>query len=291
MTQKNNELLTRVWQTWRFSTPQTHLWLIKFWFSASTFVAKITTFANPETVSSHPMKTMHTTYERHKLKYFIFIILVSFFASCDNKTTTIPESLATDRSQTDSLATDSVLTFSFVTNFSHKNISNTSDRQIDLLYNGIDNYLGGHSNHKVHFQTECLACEPIQQYMGGLLFAKRLLIATDQINYYKKDFDIPDSINRIKFSSDGRERTNPKFQFSDGKGSIKYIGISCNDADFNKVRLTYPTGEIVIDSLINASFFEYDLNMDGQKEQYLLGLRSCSQEFVILRIRKASDTK
>jgi len=33
-------------QNWRFSTPQTHLWLIKHWFYASTFVVKIATFAN-----------------------------------------------------------------------------------------------------------------------------------------------------------------------------------------------------------------------------------------------------
>ena len=191
----------------------------------------------------------------------------------------------------DSLATDSILTFSFVTNFSHQNISNKSDRQIDLLFNGIDNYLGGQANHKVHFQTECLPCESIQEYMGGLLFAKRLLITSDQIKYYKNDFDIPDSLNRIKFNTDDRESTNPKFQFSDGQGGIKYIGVSCNDTDFNKVRLKYPTGEILIDSLINASFFEYDLNTDGQKEQYLLGSRSCSQEFVILRIRKPNDTQ
>jgi hypothetical protein len=47
---ENNELPTRVWQKWRFSAPQTHLWLIKVWFSASTFVVKIATFAKPETV-------------------------------------------------------------------------------------------------------------------------------------------------------------------------------------------------------------------------------------------------
>jgi hypothetical protein len=45
--------LTRVWQKWRFSAPQTHFWLIKVWFSASTFVAKIATFAKPETVIGH----------------------------------------------------------------------------------------------------------------------------------------------------------------------------------------------------------------------------------------------
>lgn len=218
-------------------------------------------------------------------------MLVLLVASCDNKTTTKSDSLVTDKSKIDSLATDSILTFSFVTNFRHQNISNKSDRQIDLLFNSIDNYLGGQSNQKVHFQTECLPCEPVQEYLGGLLFAKRLLITKDQIKYFKNDFDIPDSLNRIKFNSDDRERTNPKFQFTDGKGTIKYIGISCNDADFNKVQLTYSTGEILIDSLINASFFEYDLDTDGQKEQYLLGSRSCSQEFVLLRIRKLNDTK
>ncbi len=45
------EPLTRAWQKWRFSTPQKHLWLIKHWFTASTFVVKIATFAKPETFS------------------------------------------------------------------------------------------------------------------------------------------------------------------------------------------------------------------------------------------------
>jgi hypothetical protein len=31
------------------------LWLIKVWFSASTFVVKIATFAKPENVMRHPM--------------------------------------------------------------------------------------------------------------------------------------------------------------------------------------------------------------------------------------------
>ena len=47
---QEGQQLTRVWQKWRFSAPQTHLWLIKVWFSASTFVVKIATFAKPETV-------------------------------------------------------------------------------------------------------------------------------------------------------------------------------------------------------------------------------------------------
>jgi hypothetical protein len=51
--QTEGQLVTRVWQKWRFSAPQTHLWLIEVWFSASTFVVKIATFAKPENVSRH----------------------------------------------------------------------------------------------------------------------------------------------------------------------------------------------------------------------------------------------
>jgi hypothetical protein len=48
-----NLAITRVWQKWRFSAPQTHLKLFKVWFSASTFVVKIATFAKPETVGGN----------------------------------------------------------------------------------------------------------------------------------------------------------------------------------------------------------------------------------------------
>jgi len=37
---------------------QTHLWLIKVWFSASTFVVKIATFAKPETVMCNLLATV-----------------------------------------------------------------------------------------------------------------------------------------------------------------------------------------------------------------------------------------
>jgi hypothetical protein len=33
------------------SSPQSHLWLIKDWFSASSFVVKIATFAKPQNVT------------------------------------------------------------------------------------------------------------------------------------------------------------------------------------------------------------------------------------------------
>jgi hypothetical protein len=42
--------LTQDWQKWWFSATQKHLWLIQVWFSASTFVVKIASFAKTENV-------------------------------------------------------------------------------------------------------------------------------------------------------------------------------------------------------------------------------------------------
>jgi len=41
---QKKRLITAPTKNWRFSAPQTHLWLIKHWFSASTFVVKIANF-------------------------------------------------------------------------------------------------------------------------------------------------------------------------------------------------------------------------------------------------------
>lgn len=183
-------------------------------------------------------------------------------------------------------AVDSALTFEYQTDFADKNIVNRSDRKIDLLFNGIKNYFGGHEDPVVRFRTECMGCLSVQKFEGAVLFGKRLLITENNIKYYKTNLDIPDSINQIKLTSNHRDRNNLKFNFQDGKGSINYIGISCDDADFNKVRLIFPSGDIIVDSLINAAFFEYDFDKDGKMEQYLMGLRNCSQELAILRIRK-----
>ncbi len=59
--------LTRVWQKWRFSAPQTHLWLAKVQFSASTFVVKIATFAKPENVVRQLKKAslLHRKSKKH----------------------------------------------------------------------------------------------------------------------------------------------------------------------------------------------------------------------------------
>jgi hypothetical protein len=40
-------------RNWRFNAQQTHLWLIKVWFSASTFVVRIATFAKPGNVTGN----------------------------------------------------------------------------------------------------------------------------------------------------------------------------------------------------------------------------------------------
>jgi len=220
------------------------------------------------------------------LRLFICLTGLLIFCCCNNKPSKATETFLADQPKTKVATIDTALIFNYQTNLVDRNILNKSDRKVDLLFNGVEGYLRGHSFSTVGFMTECMGCQSIQEFKGGLLFGKRLLITADNIKYYKNNFDIPDTINRINIISDDRERTNPKFTFQDGNGSIKYIGISCNDADFNKVRLTFPKGEIIIDSLINASFFEYDLDADGQKEQYLFGFRNCSQEMVILRTRK-----
>jgi len=60
--------ITGVWQKWRFSAPQTHLWLIKHWFSASSFVVKIATFAKLQTVCdlNQSVKAERMLYKRWK---------------------------------------------------------------------------------------------------------------------------------------------------------------------------------------------------------------------------------
>jgi hypothetical protein len=67
---------TRVWQKWRFSAPQTYLWFIKVWFSASTFVVKIATFAKPETIVVHFRKTA-----MNKIKTEILILVILWIVS------------------------------------------------------------------------------------------------------------------------------------------------------------------------------------------------------------------
>ena len=67
--------ITAPTRNWRFSAPQTHLWLIKVWFSASTFVVKIATFAKPENVTSNLKEREHRNENSH---FFNFIAFIDF---------------------------------------------------------------------------------------------------------------------------------------------------------------------------------------------------------------------
>lgn len=226
------------------------------------------------------------SFMRNFLKHFILISALAFISSCNKKPKKEEEQGSPIRIKAEEVQIDSSLIFSYKVDFHHKNIRNKSDRKIDLLFNGIENYLGGVRNPSIHFRTEWMSGQPVQSYGGGLLFAKQLLITPDHIEYFNTKIVIPDSTNRLQLIFDDGERATTQFNFQGGKGSITYIGVSCNDADYNEVRLTFDKGQIIVDSLINATFFEYDLDSNGEKEQYLLGYRNCNQEIIILRSRK-----
>jgi hypothetical protein len=111
-------VLTRVWQKWRFSAPQTHLWLIKVWFSASTFVVKIATFAKPETVRCKPLDIVMT--KILIIFIFVFVFIKAFGQKVDSiQTKTISVTLL------DSLTNQSI---PFVTVLTDKKNFATSDQ-------------------------------------------------------------------------------------------------------------------------------------------------------------------
>lgn len=180
---------------------------------------------------------------------------------------------------------DSFIVLKYDTSITHGNIYNTTNRKIDLIYNGVNNYLGGQKNLKIYFRTECMSCEPVQEYADGILFSKRLLITNQKLKYFKTDFLIPDSLRRLTVHSQRDVKPDLRFRLTEGIGTIQHEGMSCNDANYKKVSLSYPDGNIIIDSLINATVFDCDIDKDGKEEQYLIGSRNCSQELVIIRIR------
>lgn len=74
--------------------------------------------------------------------------------------------------------------------------------------------------------------------------------------------------------------------FSQGKLKFTNQGYSCNDSEYFTVKLFFKKGTITFKKLINATFFEYDLDKNGINEQYLIGSRNCTQELVLLRINE-----
>jgi hypothetical protein len=88
-----------------------------------------------------------------------------------------------------------------------------------------------------------------------------------------------------RVASSGQTAKKQPFQFSAGSGTIRYLKAACNDSDLNELVLQYPAGAAVFPRLVNGSFFEYDLNHDGIKEQYIFSLYNCSQELTLLQVR------
>lgn len=220
------------------------------------------------------------------MKRLTQILILAFLVSCNNHSheTTL-------KSNTDSIkliTQDSIFNLSITKKVSDTSIINTTEKTIDILFNGVDNYLGGQRNDKMNFATECMVCEPVQVYGHGFLFGKKLFVTKDSIVIYKKGRNISDTADIVKMRGYYGERKTRQYQFSQGHLTFKYQGQSCNDADFVSVNLSYAKGSIKFNKLINASFFEYDLDNNGIKEQYLLGTRNCSQELVLLRINGAN---
>jgi hypothetical protein len=162
------------------------------------------------------------------------------------------------------------------------NIVNTTGRKVSVLYNSVEHFLKNTETAGVYFITECMGCEPIQPYQDHLLFGQQLEIFKDHVVFHKEKLPTNSSIiKRIETHGDGKAVS---FSFHGGKGRINYIKQSCNDADLYKVILQYGVGELKIKNVLNASFFEYDLDRDGKLEQYILANRNCSQELAIIRV-------
>lgn len=223
------------------------------------------------------------TYNVPVLIHFIFIVGFFILLSSCNSPIQQPGVVSTSK-DLQGRPQDSSITAAIIKNVRDTSIKNSTSRTIDILFNGVDKYLGGHRNSKMNFATECMICEPVQVYKQGFLFGKRLYVTKDSVVIYESDRDISDSTGVIKMESYYGERKVKKYQFSNGSLTMKYQGQSCNDADFVSTSLHYDKGTIELSKLLNASFFEYDLDNDGTKEQYLLGTRNCSQELVLLRV-------
>lgn len=214
------------------------------------------------------------------------IILAGILSASCNSDPTKENNIPTDRLNSNTVTQDSILTLSFKQIIKDSAIVNTTDRTIEVLFNGVDGFLDGERNRKLNFKTECMVCESFQPYDNGLIFGKRLYIEKDFVKIYPKDVNISDTAKIIKTFNFYGDTKKKVFDFGNGKVTMKYQGQSCNDAVYVKINLKYDKGSIEISNLINASFFEYDLDNDGEMEQYLFGTRNCSQELVILRITK-----
>jgi hypothetical protein len=221
------------------------------------------------------------------MRFSALPLVILLIISCKHQTREKPVSNKTEIVRNE--IRDSVFSVTVFKNISDSSIVNTSDRTIDILYNGVDGYLGGKQNPRLNFVIECMVCEPLQAYNQGFLFGKRLFVTQDSTIIYSSDRNIPDTADIVKRTVYYGERKTVKRRFSQGTLSMKYQGQSCMDADFVKVTLIYEKGGLMVNQLINASFFEFDLDRDGQLEQFLMGMRNCTQEVVVIRINNRAN--
>ena len=207
----------------------------------------------------------------------IYLLFASLIILISCKQNNHPESLNSK------LITDSIKVFNYKLNIKDSLIINNSNKEIDLLINGSKNFLGG-KYLGLKFGCDYIVGQPIEEYKGNIIFANRLLISEKEIKFYLKSIDTSKSLKKIESKTCFGEKSNI-FKFKNGNGKIKFVKVSCNDTNLNDVILNYGKNQITIKNMINARFFEYDIDKDGINEEYLLGVRNCSQEIVILRIR------
>jgi len=163
-------------------------------------------------------------------------------------------------------------------------IRNTSGKKIFLLYNSMeDRFIKSDSLYL--FSTECMMCEPLDVYNDHFVYAHQLEIFDSSVRYSVRDLALSGKTVHLARTNIYDDRKPLKFRFSGGTAEMKYIKMSCNDADFYDVTLNYPSGSIKLNNVLNAEFFEYDLDKDGMKEQYILSTRNCTQEIALLKIR------
>jgi hypothetical protein len=165
---------------------------------------------------------------------------------------------------------------------SDSNIINNSGKRITVLYNSIADFPGPKDS-MIYFMTECMQCEPVQTFNDHLVFASQLEIFFDKTIYRDKKLVLP-AASKFIHQLGSYERRTKKFEFQSGRGELRFTEPFCMNADTYKLVLHYQSGDITIDNIFDARFFEYDLDKSGVTEQYILSSRNCSQELTVFKI-------
>ena len=164
------------------------------------------------------------------------------------------------------------------------NITNTSGKQIDVLYNNTDLFQGNFKSKPHRFHTDCMGIASITPWQEGLLIGKQLYIKSEEVSYFENRQEVPEGSYEVKKTSLWREQTDLPFQTEQCSGSINFLETNCNDSNLENVKLNFDSGSISIDSLLNVAFFEYDLNQDGKQESFIMTHQCCTHSLAILRI-------